>query len=60
MVMLIVQISDVHFGHLFNAEAFRTAIKEINGISPDVIVITGDITEDGVKSEFETAAKEFK
>lgn len=60
MVMLIVQISDVHFGHLFNKEAFRTAIKEINAISPDVVVITGDITEDGVKSEFVTAAKEFK
>ena len=58
--MLIVQISDVHFGHLFNTEAFRTAIKDINTISPDVVVITGDLTEDGVKSEFEKAAKTLK
>ncbi len=60
IVMLIVQISDIHFGHLFNAEAFYTAIKEINAISPDLVMVTGDITEDGVKSEFETAAKELK
>ena len=60
MAMLIVQISDVHFGHLFNAEAFRTAIKEINAISPDAVVITGDLTEDGVKSEFKAAAKGLK
>jgi 3',5'-cyclic AMP phosphodiesterase CpdA len=57
--MLIVQVSDVHCGHLFDDKAFHAAIKEINDLSPDVVVITGDITEDGIRSEFETAAREL-
>ncbi|MFQ6095843.1 MAG: metallophosphoesterase family protein [Candidatus Bathyarchaeia archaeon] len=58
--MLIVQISDVHCGPLFNEETFQTAIEEVNALSPDVVVITGDITEDGILSEFKMAAEEFK
>jgi len=56
--MLIVQISDVHCGPMFNKQIFRTAIKGINALSPDAIVITGDLTEDGIQSQFKQAAKE--
>lgn len=38
----------------------RDAIKEINDMSPDVTIVTGDLTEDGLISEFEMAAKELK
>ncbi|MBC7131168.1 metallophosphoesterase [Candidatus Bathyarchaeota archaeon] len=58
--MLIVQISDVHCGPMFNYGKFRTAIDEINDLNPDVVVITGDITENGVLTEFKMAAEEFK
>jgi 3',5'-cyclic AMP phosphodiesterase CpdA len=43
---------------MFNQETFRTAIKEINAMSPDAAVITGDLTEDGIQSQFKQAAKE--
>jgi len=58
--MLIVQISDIHCGPMFNNERFRTAIKEINAMSPDAVVITGDLTEDGIQSQFKQAARELK
>ena len=58
--MLIVQISDVHCGPMFNQETSRTAIKEINEMSPDAVVVTGDLTENGIQSEFKQAAKELK
>jgi len=58
--MLLVQISDIHCGPMFNQETFRTAIKEINAMSPDAVVITGDLTEDGIQSQFKQAAGELK
>ncbi|NIR87903.1 metallophosphoesterase [Candidatus Bathyarchaeota archaeon] len=58
--MLIAQISDVHCGPLFNERTFRRAIKEINALSPNLVVITGDVTENGILSEFKTAAEKFK
>lgn len=38
----------------------KTAIKEINGLSPDIVLVTGDLTENGLISEFEMASKELK
>ncbi|MEM3731513.1 MAG: metallophosphoesterase [Candidatus Bathyarchaeia archaeon] len=58
--MLIAQISDVHCGPMLRKEILRTAIKEVNALSPDVVLVTGDITENGLISEFETASKELK
>ena len=58
--MLLAQISDVHCGPMLRKETLRTAIKEINQLSPDVVLVTGDLTEDGLISEFETASKELK
>ena len=58
--MLLVQISDIHCGHLFLKDVFKDALKEINALSPDVVLITGDLTEDGIMSEFYTAAKYLK
>jgi Icc protein len=51
-IMLFVPMSDVHCGPMFNKVTFRTAIEEINVMSPDAVVVTGDLTEDGIKSEF--------
>lgn len=58
--MLLVQISDVHCGPMLRRETLRTAIREINGLSPDVVLVTGDLTENGLISEFTDASKELK
>jgi len=58
--MLIAQISDVHCGPMLRKESLRAAIKEINALSPNIVLVTGDLTENGLISEFEAAAKELK
>ena len=51
--MIIVQLSDLHVGSQFQPEVFETALKEINELNPDVIVITGDLTNEGLRKEYE-------
>ncbi len=55
--MLLVQVSDIHCGPIFRKETFRSAVKEINEMSPDVVLVTGDLTENGLISEFKMAAE---
>ena len=50
--MQIVQISDLHVGSQFLQEKFDTLVDEVNEINPDVIVITGDLTNEGLMSEY--------
>ncbi|MDH7563727.1 MAG: metallophosphoesterase [Candidatus Bathyarchaeota archaeon] len=58
--MIIAQISDVHCGPMFSKEKLVAATKEINQLSPDIVLVTGDLTENGLVSEFKQAAKELK
>lgn len=58
--MLLVQISDIHCGPMFRRDTLRAAIKEINRMHPDVVLVSGDLTENGLMSEFETASVELK
>ena len=58
--MLIVQFSDVHCGPFFREEAFHTAMEEINAISPDLVIVNGDLTENGILCEFEKAVEELR
>lgn len=51
--MIIVQISDLHVGSQFSQEKFDTLVGEINELNPDVIVITGDLTNEGLMKEYE-------
>ena len=51
--MQIVQISDLHIGSQFLQEKFDTLVKEVNVLNPDVIVITGDLTNEGLMKEYE-------
>jgi 3',5'-cyclic-AMP phosphodiesterase len=53
--MSIGQLSDLHVGRLFKEEAFNTIIKEVNDLSPDVIIISGDLTDDGLIFQFQQA-----
>ncbi len=59
--MRFVQISDLHIGGLFKQDAFDTMVNEINNdLKPDVIIISGDLTDDGLIFQFEQASNEIK
>jgi 3',5'-cyclic-AMP phosphodiesterase len=59
--MLIAQISDVHVGgSRYHEELLRTAIAEINAAEPDVVVIAGDVTDDGYPDQYPVAKKELE
>ena len=59
--MRIVQISDLHIGGLFKQDAFDTMVEEINNdLKPDVIIVSGDLTDDGLIFQFEQAKNEIK
>ena len=49
--MKIVQLSDVHFGSQFRSDIFDKVIEEVNDLSPDAVIITGDLTNEGLKEE---------
>ncbi|MDX1596053.1 MAG: metallophosphoesterase family protein [Nitrosopumilaceae archaeon] len=53
--MIIVQLSDLHIGSQFSSEQFSKMIAEVNEIKPDVVVVTGDITNEGLVKEYEKA-----
>ena len=61
--MIIVQLSDLHVGSQFQQDVFETIVKEVNELNPDVIVITGDLTNEGLMKEYEkckSLIKQFK
>jgi 3',5'-cyclic AMP phosphodiesterase CpdA len=58
--MRFVQISDLHVGGLFKQEAFNTLVEEINKLKPDAIIISGDLTDEGIIFQFKKASDELK
>ncbi len=55
---LIVHISDLHVSvSEFDEEVFMTAISEINELQPDMIILTGDVTNRGYYKEYEQATR---
>ncbi len=61
--MIIVQLSDLHVGSQFLQEKFETVVEEVNQLQPDVIVITGDLTNEGLMKEYKnckTLLNKFK
>lgn len=51
----IVQLSDIHFG-IENKAAVAAALDYCRANAPDLVLITGDITQQGLRPEFEAAA----
>jgi len=51
--MEIVQLSDIHVGSQFREEVFEKVIDEVNSLKPDTVVITGDLTNEGLIGEYE-------
>jgi 3',5'-cyclic AMP phosphodiesterase CpdA len=59
--MRFIQISDLHIGGLFKQESFDTLVDEINNeLKPDVVIVSGDLTDDGLVFQFEQARNEIK
>jgi 3',5'-cyclic-AMP phosphodiesterase len=58
--MLIAQLSDVHVGGArYREELLRTAIEEINAAGPDLVVLAGDLTDDGYPDQYPLAQQEL-
>ena len=51
----VVQISDIHCGPEFQRPVFETAVDEINALEPDALVVTGDLTENGLLAQYRAA-----
>jgi 3',5'-cyclic AMP phosphodiesterase CpdA len=54
----IAQLSDIHCGSPhFVPRLLEQAIEEVNELSPEVVVVSGDLTNDGFRGEYELAAE---
>ena len=52
----IAQISDIHCGSPhFVPSLLERAVGEINELAPDVVIVSGDLTADGFREEYELA-----
>jgi 3',5'-cyclic AMP phosphodiesterase CpdA len=58
--MQLVQLSDIHVGSFFKQQVFDTVVEEVNKLNPDAIIITGDLTDEGLLFQFEYARIQIK
>jgi 3',5'-cyclic-AMP phosphodiesterase len=59
--LLIAQLSDVHVGgSRYRNELLHTAIGEINDAQPDLVVVAGDLTDDGYPDQYPLAKQELE
>lgn len=54
----IIQISDIHYGYHFNKERLEKVVKKINELTPDIVVLTGDLVDNKISSEQENELKD--
>jgi 3',5'-cyclic-AMP phosphodiesterase len=58
--VLIAQFSDIHVGGArYDVGLLRTAIAEINAARPDLVVVAGDVTDDGYPDQYPIAKDEL-
>ena len=54
----IAQLSDLHCGSPhFVPSLLDRAIVEVNELAPDVVIVSGDLTGDGLRGEYQLAAR---
>jgi len=59
--MKIAHISDIHYGQVgFNADILSLCIDELNALDPDITIITGDLSMNGLKKEIESVFEILK
>ncbi len=53
---VIAHISDLHCGSRYHIPSLATrVIDELNELAPDIVVVTGDLTDMGFRQEFKQA-----
>jgi len=58
--MLIAHLSDIHVGgSRYRQDLLETAIAEVNSAEPDLVVIAGDITDEGYPDQYPIAKTEL-
>ncbi|MGI0082131.1 MAG: metallophosphoesterase family protein [Nitrosopumilaceae archaeon] len=57
--MKIVQLSDIHVGSQFREQVFDDVIEEVNDLGPSVVLVTGDLTNEGLLKEYEKCKEKF-
>jgi 3',5'-cyclic-AMP phosphodiesterase len=57
---LLVQISDIHIGSPYDRLVFDKIVHEVNSMKPYAIIVTGDITDEGILPQFELARTELQ
>ena len=60
--MKIAHISDIHCNHGtdFNEKIFDKAVKMVNKVDADIVFVSGDLTTEGLLSEYEFAKEKLK
>ena len=54
--LVIAQISDLHCGSVYyRPDVAARVVEEVNEAEPDVVIVTGDLTDMGFRPEFDTA-----
>lgn len=54
--VIVAHISDFHIGsYHFVANLMNRTILELNELEPDIVVVTGDMTNEGFRQEYQTA-----
>ncbi len=55
---VIAQISDLHCGsYFYKRDLAQRTIEEVNQLAPDVVVVTGDLSDMGLREQFEEARR---
>jgi len=57
--MKLVQLSDIHVGSQFREEIFDNVIDEVNDLGPSAVLVTGDLTNEGLMKEYEKCKAKF-
>ena len=59
--MIIAHISDIHcdLGNDFNVQTFEKAVKILNDSNPDFVFISGDLTTNGLLTEYDMAKEKI-
>ena len=55
--MLLIHLSDLHVGSQFQPKVFAKVVDEVNKLKPDYIIVTGDLTNEGLIKEYEECKK---
>jgi 3',5'-cyclic-AMP phosphodiesterase len=54
----IIQVSDIHFGDsTFSTELKKNLLNQVTDENPDIIIVSGDLTNQGYAEEYESAAE---